>query len=422
MGIYVLHTSDTHLGYRQYGIVERENDVYDVFGEIIDIALREHVDLVVHSGDFFDSIRPPPQAILIAIRHLRRLREKGIPFITILGDHDTPKRRVLPPLVLLEELGYVRLVGVGEQRLAYTVKTRSGEVFVAGISNKRKTSSSVLKLMLKKLSNPPSSIPSILLLHQCIRGMCIDYELELGDIPIGYTYYALGHVHTYKEFEIGDGVAVYPGSPEVMRVDEFRAQSERYIVLTELGKGVAYRQKIRLQRVRPQYELVIDDIESMELKVKQFIADIVSRGRASKKPFVYVRVVGGEYNRSKILNVLERFLRRVVLDYRVYIEKKSDDIGITVEGIEHVAKPLDKLELLEKLLGDKSLAELADTLIAILSSGSESEALRESLKIVLERYDIDIEFTPTSIARASTKRSSTRGSLDLLLRQQSRMR
>ena len=98
MSIHVLHTSDTHLGYRQYGIVERENDVYDVFGEIIDIALREHVDLVVHSGDFFDSIRPPPQAILTAIRHLRRLREKGIPFIAILCDHDTPKRRVLPPL------------------------------------------------------------------------------------------------------------------------------------------------------------------------------------------------------------------------------------------------------------------------------------------------------------------------------------
>jgi len=422
MSIHVLHTSDTHLGYRQYGIVERENDVYDVFGEIIDIALREHVDLVVHSGDFFDTIRPPPQAILTAIRHLRRLREKGIPFITILGDHDTPKRRVLPPLVLLEELGYVRLIGVGEQRLAYTVKTRSGEVFVAGIGNKKKASSNALKLVLKKLSNPPSGMPSILLLHQCIRGMCFDYELEPGDIPRGYTYYALGHVHTYKEFEVGDGIAVYPGSPEVMRVDEFRVQPERYVVLVELRNSVSYRQRIRLQKVRPQYELVIDDIDSMELKVKRFVADIVSRGRTSKKPFVYVRVVGGEYSRSKILNVLERFLRRVVLDYRVYIEKKSDDMGIVVEGIEHVTKPLDRLELLEKLLGDKDLAELADTLIGILSSSSESDALRESLKIVLERYGINSEWTPVSIVRVSAKRNSTSRALDLLLGRRGRLR
>ena len=416
MSIHVLHTSDTHLGYRQYGIVERENDVYDVFGEIIDIALREHVDLVVHSGDFFDSIRPPPQAILTAIRHLRRLREKGIPFVAILGDHDTPKRRVLPPLVLLEELGYVRLVGINEQRLAYTIRTRSGEVFVAGIGNRKKTSNNVLRLILKKLSNPPTGMPSILLLHQCIRGSCFDYELELGDIPKGYTYYALGHVHTYKEFEIGDSVAVYPGSPEVMRVDEFRAQPERYVVLVELGNSVSYRQKIRLQKVRPQYELVIDDVDSMELKVKRFVADIVSRGRTSKKPFVYVRIVGGEYNRSKILNVLERFLRRVVLDYRVYIEKKSDSIGIAIEGIEYVVKPLDRFELLEKLLGDRNLAELADTLITVLSSGSESDALRESLKIVLERYGIDIEWTPVSIVRASSKRNSTSRTLDMLLR------
>lgn len=415
MSIHVLHTSDTHLGYRQYGIVERENDVYDVFGEIIDIALREHVDLVVHSGDFFDTIKPPPQAILTAIKHLKRLREKGIPFIAILGDHDTPKRRVLPPLVLLEELGYARLIGVGGQRLTYTVKTRSGEVFVAGIGNKKKTSGSALKLMLKKLSNPPSGMPSILLLHQCIRGVCFDYELELGDIPRGYTYYALGHVHTYREFEVGNSVAVYPGSPEVMRVDEFRAQPERYVVLAELGNSVVYRQKIRLQKVRPQYELIIDDIDSMELKVKRFVADIVSRGRASKKPFVYVRVVGGDYNKSKILNALERFLRRVVLDYRVYIEKKSDDIGVVVEGIEYVVKPLDRFELLEKLLGDKELAEFANTLIGLLSSGSESEALRESLKMVLERYGIGGEWTPTSIARVSAKRSSTSRALDALL-------
>ena len=49
------HLSDTHLGYRQFGLNEREKDFYEVFELIIDKIIEENVDFVIHSGDFCNS-------------------------------------------------------------------------------------------------------------------------------------------------------------------------------------------------------------------------------------------------------------------------------------------------------------------------------------------------------------------------------
>ena len=40
------HLADTHLGYRQFGLLEREKDFYEVFDKIIDKIIEEKVDFV----------------------------------------------------------------------------------------------------------------------------------------------------------------------------------------------------------------------------------------------------------------------------------------------------------------------------------------------------------------------------------------
>jgi len=44
------HISDTHLGLQQYGLDEREQDVYDSFNQAIDISIKDHVDFVIFAG------------------------------------------------------------------------------------------------------------------------------------------------------------------------------------------------------------------------------------------------------------------------------------------------------------------------------------------------------------------------------------
>lgn len=91
--VTLLHTADTHLGYRQYHRPEREADFRDAFYQVIGEAVNREVDAVVHAGDLFNSSRPGIDALSDALEGLKRLREAGIPFLSIVGNHDGTRDR-----------------------------------------------------------------------------------------------------------------------------------------------------------------------------------------------------------------------------------------------------------------------------------------------------------------------------------------
>ncbi|WP_136687960.1 DNA double-strand break repair protein Mre11 [Halorhabdus amylolytica] len=84
----VLHTGDTHLGYRQYHSPERQRDFLSAFEQVIDDAIEEDVDAVVHAGDLFHDRRPRLQDIMGALGTLRQLAVADIPFLAIVGNHE----------------------------------------------------------------------------------------------------------------------------------------------------------------------------------------------------------------------------------------------------------------------------------------------------------------------------------------------
>jgi len=100
----ILHIADTHLGYSAYrkitndGINQREADIYQSFTKVIDYAIDHHVDLVLHAGDLFDSVRPNNRAITTALKQFLRLSDHGIPLVLIAGNHEQPK---------LQETGHI---------------------------------------------------------------------------------------------------------------------------------------------------------------------------------------------------------------------------------------------------------------------------------------------------------------------------
>jgi len=129
----LLHVSDTHLGSSRPGkLRERELDYYDVFNEVVDIAVRERVDAIIHGGDFFDEPKPSPQTYLYAYRALGRLREHGIDLLVVAGQHDQPKVAQLPPLRVLSEMGLLRLLAQDKPE-THIVKLHSGELGVTAI-------------------------------------------------------------------------------------------------------------------------------------------------------------------------------------------------------------------------------------------------------------------------------------------------
>ena len=84
----LLHTSDWHLG-RNLGRRPRDSDFDAVLDEITGIARATRPDLIVHSGDLFDSYRPAPSDLARCLRTLRDLSEVA-PVVAVAGNHDSP--------------------------------------------------------------------------------------------------------------------------------------------------------------------------------------------------------------------------------------------------------------------------------------------------------------------------------------------
>src|SRR5690554_936132 len=100
----ILHTADWHLGKRLQEFSRFEEQIV-VLEEIIGIAERQKVDLVVLAGDIFDAFNPSHEAVELLYKTLRRLSNNGLrPIIAISGNHDSTQF-VAAPDPLARELG-----------------------------------------------------------------------------------------------------------------------------------------------------------------------------------------------------------------------------------------------------------------------------------------------------------------------------
>lgn len=88
----VLHTSDVHLGAYDSGDptgdgpgARKRRAMHDTFAAVVDLGLRERVDLFVIAGDFFDNARVWEDTARFAAAEIARL---GVPTVLLPGNHD----------------------------------------------------------------------------------------------------------------------------------------------------------------------------------------------------------------------------------------------------------------------------------------------------------------------------------------------
>ena len=110
----LLHVSDWHLGRTLYN-ASRAEDHEKVLAEIVDIARRERPDLIVHTGDLFESIRPGYEDMDRGIRALLALAEFA-PIVVLCGNHDSPALFRL----------FAQLLG-DERRIRFVDKARAAD-------------------------------------------------------------------------------------------------------------------------------------------------------------------------------------------------------------------------------------------------------------------------------------------------------
>ncbi len=112
----LLHVSDWHLGRTTYN-ASRVVDHDKAIAEIDEIARKEKPDLIVHTGDLFEGIRPSYEDMDRGIRALRSLGEVA-PTIVLCGNHDSPALFRLFNELLSDPSHLGRASGLSESGLA----------------------------------------------------------------------------------------------------------------------------------------------------------------------------------------------------------------------------------------------------------------------------------------------------------------
>jgi len=87
----VIHTGDTHIGYQQYHTPERREDFLDAFEQVVDDAIEMDVEAVIHAGDLFHDRRPELPDLLGTLSALRNLASAEIPFLAVVGNHESTR-------------------------------------------------------------------------------------------------------------------------------------------------------------------------------------------------------------------------------------------------------------------------------------------------------------------------------------------
>ncbi|MFC7069286.1 DNA double-strand break repair protein Mre11 [Halobaculum lipolyticum] len=105
----IIHTGDTHIGYRQYHSPERRADFLRAFERVVADAVDGDVDAVVHAGDLFHDRRPDLPDLLGVLSALRELDDAGIPFLAVVGNHESTRGGQW--LDLFESLGLATRLG-----------------------------------------------------------------------------------------------------------------------------------------------------------------------------------------------------------------------------------------------------------------------------------------------------------------------
>ncbi len=273
----VAHVSDTHLGYLQYRLTERKKDFLRAFEQVVDKCIEKRIDILIHTGDLFESYHPDMSTFSAVISLLQKLKSARIEVIAITGNHDRALRRgVIPPHRVLEELGFIKFLNFKGDLEADSFTFKIDGLFIAGFQYlPRRMLLSLKEKLFPILSElAAGSKTSILLFHQGIKQYLPfeeSYEMDFADLPEGFDYYAGGHVHAFILEKFRKGILSYAGSTEFRnRKEAERGKRGFNIFDTELKKV----ERVELEGLRPFgiFSATEDTIEKTIEKIEEFLS------------------------------------------------------------------------------------------------------------------------------------------------------
>jgi len=304
----VLHTGDTHIGYRQYGSDERRRDFLRAFERVVNDAAEGEYDALVHAGDLFHSRNPRLDDVRETVDLFARLDEAGVEALAVVGNHES--KRDADWTDLLEDLGFVRRLG--RQPVAV------GDVAFYGVDHT--PGSRVDSFDYEFAPSPDDAEHNVLVLHGLFEPFPFgDWALDefVENAPVDWDAFMLGDYHHPERAEVGGAVAAYCGSTERASTDEEEARGYNAF---EFGDGVTMERRAIETRDSVTVDVVLADGGTDEAVER-------TRERDVEDAVVVVEVTGDSDAPVVQSEVEESLLERGALVARVNDRRETDDEG-----------------------------------------------------------------------------------------------
>ena len=368
------HISDTHLGLVQYGSEEREQDVYHVFNQAIDISIKDHVDFVVFAGDIFHVPNPNGTAIIQMANALKRLKENNIDSFFILGEHDISRIRTTPIPYVYHNLGFSRYIGQGKP-LEYK------NIMLSGFDKIRKNEVHLFEEKFSEIDNTAKNFHGhkILVMHQGITEFNkFAGEILSTELPKNFSYYAMGHLHDndIKRFNHLNGPIAYPGSIELTTSEGIKDTKKGFYQVDISGIDASPSWIELDTRQQFSFRTEFSKLEDTVNEICQKISEI------QRKPIVELKIEGQEVSSEKIQAQISRLNNYTLRCFWRIIAKQDTGSSVFLERPSAIEDELVRLSV--DALGSKQKAVFAvKELLPLLSSNQ----IKEATQVIWENFD-----------------------------------
>jgi len=211
------HITDCHLGSWRNPKLRDLN--LQAFERSILISIKEQVDFILITGDFFDVNIPQLAPVKKAVEILKRARDSGIPIYMIYGSHDFNTANISMIDILHSAELFIKPTefqfNSDSVMLKFFIDKKTGAK-ITGISGRKVGLDKEIyeKLDKKKLESEDGF--KIFLLHRGIQeilplNMQFRDSLPISLVPKGFDYYGGGHIHKRVEKKIDNSLIIYPG-------------------------------------------------------------------------------------------------------------------------------------------------------------------------------------------------------------------
>ena len=281
----IVHTSDWHVGRRWKGI-QRLDEMEAVIDNLARFIERESIDLVLHSGDVFDSRNPAGDSERLVNQFLVRVGRAGARTVVIAGNHDDPLR--FDARALLAAGANVHILGRprsasrggtflletrgGEQAVVAALPFASPGMWVSALdlagdeASARTRYAHLFQRAVENLcAGYRDDAVNLLVAHTHLEGAAFgdserrvhlseDWAATPQTLPPTATYIALGHIHKPQKVA-GTLPAWYAGSP--LQLDFGEVGQEKTFAVIE----AAPRRPARVEHVPYEGGRTLRDIE-----------------------------------------------------------------------------------------------------------------------------------------------------------------